>query len=59
MNNQSDRVQWVTRALILALTAPTEKKAAECAAIAEELSASLTTLEVDKAKADALQATEN
>ena len=52
------RTDWVTFALILGLTAPTDDAAQEAAALAEDIAVGLTPDEIEACKNAALAATE-
>jgi hypothetical protein len=52
---QPSKTDLVTRALIMALTAPDAERAQECADLAEHWAQGLTDAEVDRCKAEAMQ----
>lgn len=59
MNNSMTQTQALTQALALAITAPTDQLAHECAAMAESFSAGLTHEQIEAAKAAAKQIAES
>lgn len=58
MNTSMTKTQALTQALALAITAPTDQLAEECAAMAESFSAGLTDEQIEAAKAAAKQIAE-
>ena len=53
MNTPTNDYEALVLALRLAITAPSEAKAAECVAMAEGIAANLSELEVERAKKEA------
>ena len=53
MNTPTNDYEALVLALRLAITAPSEAKAAECVAMAEGVAANLSELEVERAKKEA------
>jgi len=59
MNTSMTQTQALTQALALAITAPTDQLADECAAMAESFSTGLTDEQIEAAKAAAKQIAES
>tara|TARA_B100001029_G_C15046829_1_gene447768 strand:- start:1590 stop:1772 length:183 start_codon:yes stop_codon:yes gene_type:complete len=53
MNEPSNDYEALVLALTLSITAPTEEKSKQCAAMAEELAMNLSEIEVERAKREA------
>lgn len=49
------QIEALTKALVLAITAPTEAKAAKAVQLAEALARGMTKAQMERAKADALR----
>lgn len=58
MTKPTSDYEALVLALQLAITAPTEERAAECVSMAEDLAANLTELEVARAKKEAQEGAE-
>jgi|688.fasta_scaffold274500_5 hypothetical protein len=54
-NSSLSPEQALTLALTLAITAPSDEKAAQCVAVAQAIAATLTDKQVEACKADALK----
>ena len=55
MNKQPTRAEALTRALILAITAPTDEHAKQAAALAEEIAQGMNRAQIEACKAAALE----